>query len=51
MDYGIVKPEGPLTKPTPIYPRLDVEEEVTHIKDQMRPPAAEEPEEEAEAAE
>ncbi len=51
LDYGSVKPAGQLTKPTPIYPRLDVEEEVTHIKDQMRPPAAEEEGEETETAE
>src|SRR5699024_9984366 len=28
---------GSLSKPTPIYPRLDVVEDVNHIKDQMRP--------------
>lgn len=51
LSYGIIKPAGQLAKPTPIYPRLDVEEEVTHIKNQMRPLEAEEEQEETEAAE
>ena len=48
LTYGVVKPEGTLSKPSPIYPRLDVEEEVQHIKDQMKPstPVEEETEEE-----
>ena len=37
LTYGVIKTAGSLSKPTPIYPRLDVEEEVNHIKDQMRP--------------
>lgn len=37
LTYGIIKPAGALSKPNPIYPRLDVEEEVQHIKDQMKP--------------
>ncbi len=51
LNYGAVKPAGQLTKPTPIYPRLDVAEEVTHIKEQMRPTAVEVEEETEEAAE
>lgn len=51
LNYGAVKPAGKLTKPTPIYPRLDVAEEVTHIKEQMRPTNAPEEEEVEEAAE
>ncbi|QQD84648.1 methionine--tRNA ligase [Jeotgalicoccus sp. ATCC 8456] len=37
LTYGVIKPAGALSKPNPIYPRLDVEEEVQHIKDQMKP--------------
>ncbi|WP_026866201.1 MULTISPECIES: methionine--tRNA ligase [Jeotgalicoccus] len=48
LTYGVIKPAGALSKPNPIYPRLDVEEEVQHIKDQMKPST---PVEEADDAE
>lgn len=44
--YGAIKVDGRvIEKPKPIYPRLDVESEVEHIKNSMKPPAQEEKEE------
>lgn len=38
--YGAIKVDGRvIEKPQPIYPRLDVESEVEHIKTSMKPPA------------
>ncbi|GAA3730376.1 methionine--tRNA ligase [Salinicoccus jeotgali] len=48
MDYGSIKTAGRMVeKPKPIYPRLDVEEEVAHIKGLMTPKEPEEPASEA----
>ncbi|MCD2138341.1 methionine--tRNA ligase [Salinicoccus halitifaciens] len=45
MTYGAIKVDGRvIEKPQPIYPRLDVESEVEHIKSSMKPPAQEEEE-------
>ena len=46
--YGAIKVDGRvIEKPKPIYPRLDVESEVEHIKNSMKPPVQEEENEEA----
>ena len=46
--YGAIKVDGRvIEKPKPIYPRLDVESEVEHIKNSMKPPMQEEENEEA----
>ncbi|CAM4294047.1 methionine--tRNA ligase [Lacicoccus alkaliphilus] len=46
--YGAIKVDGRvIEKPKPIYPRLDVESEVEHIKNSMKPPAQAEEQEEA----
>ncbi|WP_462421816.1 methionine--tRNA ligase [Salinicoccus sp. Marseille-QA3877] len=45
--YGRIKVDGRIIdKPQPIYPRLDVESEVEHIKTSMKPPKQEEEEQE-----
>ncbi len=45
-NYGAIKVDGRvIEKPKPIYPRLDVESEVEHIKHSMKPPAHDEDEE------
>lgn len=44
--YGGIQVDGKVIgKPSPIYPRLDVESEVEHIKSSMKPPKQEEEEE------
>lgn len=46
--YGAIKVDGRvIEKPKPIYPRLDVESEVEHIKNSMKPPMQKEENEEA----
>ena len=45
--YGCIKVDGRIIeKPQPIYPRLDVESEVEHIKTSMKPPEQDEEEQE-----
>ncbi|WP_271401076.1 methionine--tRNA ligase [Salinicoccus roseus] len=52
LSYGSIRTAGKMiNKPEPIYPRLDVEAEVSHIKDLMTPDTPEAEDEEADGAE